>query len=635
MSAPLGALRDWRALHPADKKANVRLTLLATSEYAPRLPPDTRDVRVRKTAAVLRALQIYDGLVSFERATGAVMRLLILQMDKNLLAATQLDRDPGEHRPFSLGQPRPELPPDRYDMNQAQMLGEGAFGCVIRADFRQGNNAGRPVALKLQVLKPGAITAGAEEAIAREFGINAESYALQRATYLKRFLITNPFSVGVFDMYVVEFSAEVVKALAPFRAECKVLKLPKNPVPAKRLLLHVIETEFVAGGDLLEPEVENLSAEQLQSMAFQLLYSLIALFRGFKMVHNDIKPDNILFSDERLAATKFFRFHAERDKFLVPLGRDTDPYFYRLSDLGTAKSDQFTDVRFYGALRANARQYREGTPEWGPPETWLYYDFGNSETKQNMPPRELGSDVWSVGLMLLGKVLNGWDLKGRNVGPSRWKDIVDAGGVYIDLLPVRILFNDSAVRTQRNAMARHAVVLHKAALGHGLGVLPGGDLHVVSGKVLDNIVPTLLLLHALGNPLPQTQKADAGHAFGSLHHYLITTPALQGRQRQTRSESKRPIDVILKLGKRWRIQATEESIFDMAVARIVDRVGDDGLDFLKRCLDWSPARRTDFAQTIRAGYRGSALGHPFLARLGRKDFLYDSSEEPSRDYFLF
>lgn len=652
------ALRQFYAVRPDRADVSLRLTAVRSGQYTLFSSDERRDARVHQSAAALRGLQIYFGLVSFAAATGSATRALVTHVRHNLLYASLLDRT-ARRAPFSLGEPRDKLPVDRYRLDQVSALGEGAFGCVTRVPLKKAETptTTAEVALKLQIIDMAGVLRGDEVDRHHKWATDTEAYSLKRATYLRRFLRGNPFSVLMFDAYTAEFTQDVVSALAPVREQCDEVKFPRRVVAPTNKLLHVIEMELVRGGTAQNlPQL--LSAEQIQSMCFQLIYSILALNRSFQMRHNDIKPENVLFQDARGSeGVTFLRFHVNfggENKLLMPLGADSDPYLFKLSDLGGSTSDEFTSVRLHGKALASGRQYRTGTIEWQPPETWLYYDFDPVVRAQNgqqeksvpeaeaqyMPPRDLGSDVWAVGLMVLMQALNGWDVGALNMLRGTWKEFEAAGEeVYSNLPPVGILFDERAIKKEGTNLLTYAKRLNEARRKRiglarpGLTLLPGGDLHVVSEELFRRIVPTLLLLHAIGNPMPREEsEADGDYTFGSLHKYLVTEPVRQGR---TLRSGRAPLDTILELGKGWKEGGARDSLFDLAARHARDRIGEEGMDFVRRCLDWSPAQRTKFARNITVGSRESALGHPFLARLQREDFRYDSSEVPAQDYFLF
>ena len=122
----------------------------------------------------------------------------------------------------------------------------------------------------------------------------------------------------------------------------------------------IVVLEYAEGGDLLTRLMNGrISEDLMKKTVYQLLNALVYL-HGMGIIHNDIKPDNILISDAEYRGDNVI-----------------------LSDFGLA-----CDVDEYGL----AREYR-GTFEYAPPEKLCGIPYGPS------------ADIWSLGVTMFACLL--------------------------------------------------------------------------------------------------------------------------------------------------------------------------------------------------------------------------------------
>jgi serine/threonine protein kinase len=152
-----------------------------------------------------------------------------------------------------------------------QCLGRGAFGQVVKCiDLKEG---GRAVALKISKCSNGDV-----------------NNAMQEARYLKRIHGEDPLR-----------RHSIVDLLDDFKFR-----------------QHYVLVFEVLGENLYEhiksPKFKGMKTEQLRSVAKELLIALQKL-RSVGIIHCDLKPENIMFTDADCQKVKIIDFGASTEKF--------------------------------------------------------------------------------------------------------------------------------------------------------------------------------------------------------------------------------------------------------------------------------------------------------------------------------
>ena len=500
----------------------------------------------------------------------------------------------------------------------------GSFGCIFKLFIKREKTylfgGTRSIAVKFQIPEDKS-----------DPKLKGEVYAAKRASNMDDYPKVNPFAVRVFRSYKISsLHADDAKFLRILTEEqCRDFYVN---IQAKKPL-RMIETEFVEKGSLFKLEIEDkveLSAEEMRSTMFQLCYSVIVMNATFALVHNDIKLENVLVKE--LGEVVRYRLHPSGETLLpgfqIELGGSSPmKYMMKLTDFGEAASDKFT----YGkSAQVNVWQYRGGTPEFVPPDIWLYYDVKETESAQNLPTRDIASDVWSLGIVLVILALNGWDFEGLNLDTTTWKKLIKDGVFWGDSIS-DILAGETQTREFITQMSEAIKAEFKSSTSIADLVEPFDreSVHLIDDeRDPRTIIAVSQLQIAIGNDLPTEGSVPPAFKFGQIHAYLV--------------ENKKKL---VNLGKRWgkvvgRTRTrpmSDKSIFELAAERLKSRLGDAGFDFMKRCLSWSHVERKQFA-TDYAMNDSSLLGHRFFEQFrvfqNQFDYSVSSSSPLSYDYFF-
>ncbi len=597
---------------------SVESVYLVTSDFLKKQKPSSDDDRIQGHAGTLRAAMLGEFMIPWIRD----VRYGTILTKESVTTLARTSRRVIESKvylerlPFSLPEARNELPEEVYNFRDAKGLGEGAFGCVIRMpileDQRVHFGGKKEIAIKFQLVrsrpKPGFETLLSQRTL-------AEMYAASSASNMNDYPKTNPFSLRVYRYYEANITKEVFRVLNPMiKRECsKQFRMPSRPVTTEKL--RVIETDLVPGGSLANI-TQTLSSREVASLAFQMIYSMMSMQRLFRLVHNDIKPENVLFEDVQ-HSPRNIRIHADGTNFLLPLGTKENPRIVFISDFGTATSDQFTDIDFFSD-KEPARKYEAGSPAFLPPDLWLYYDILEAEEDQHLPPRDIASDLWATGITLITLTLNGWDLSASGYDASKWPALEETGGIFQNYIPhVDVLDSPDEEKKRTKPLANFLFEESKKSRKVGRTERPGQkegqSTHLIGETVVSTVFAMVRFQEAIGNAFPV--HPDKGYTFGHTYQYIRA--------------NKTAVDAV---GDNWKKtpKPKDVNIFDAMAQHLETRLGNHGMDFLRKCLAWSYTDRLRFASSV-----NGALGHAFLAHLKRDAFDYTPARVATQDYFLF
>jgi len=439
---------------------------------------------------------------------------------------------------------------------------EGKFGCTIRVKDVEKGNARR--AIKIQYVS--------EE---KEVYIRAEvQLSKQLATVIERRLA--PSVIQTYEILkrksLPQSWMQLIKNHAPNT---------NNTICSGKGYFLLIVMELATKGSLktylnhcVFSHTIRLSKKMLAQLLFQLVWTLNVLQRIYGLRHFDLKPDNIVVTYNNLHEYAFIL------KASPTTGNIQDIQWHlqagtpqlKLIDFGLSKisktcSSGATQVRPEGAVIKDLA----GTIHYMDPATF----FVEIYRRQNMNAviRNLDVDMWSLGLIAIDMALTGWrkpcDLHHEGWpedecwSPKRFKNV--------------LLFH-------KNYSTRHELFLEKeiTQLICSKSCIPKNGVAVVIGMCLLN--------EQLGNGLlPNPQK----------------WPEV--------AESK-----LLEV-----LTAHKNEIFDNVSCyawvkyELKKRMGDRGLDFLKRMLSWSPNERARFgySEAVSANYLLLTICHPYFSDL--------------------
>lgn len=286
--------------------------------------------------------------------------------------------------------PFPELDQFPAFYSGRRILGEGAFGCVLRFDVRKekGYNGADWVVSKIEVPKT-------------QVRWVSEVSSLKKGSTLRRLMI-NPFNLLYFRSYVINLkkgrNMSKLKGFIDFNnpETCDKLKgkIRTSELAGSKILVNVIEMEFVPKTLKKAPFPTE---KQLASTVFQLVYSLLVNHLTFDLLHNDIKEENILVNDNYTGYR--YRFHLASGKFLLDFSARGGPYLVHFADFGSSLNDEYPFSKKFNLPAVF--QHRSGTAKYIPPEIYLYYKLKESVDRQVVPIRGIESDIWSLGMTLL------------------------------------------------------------------------------------------------------------------------------------------------------------------------------------------------------------------------------------------
>ncbi len=493
--------------------------------------------------------------------------------------------------------------PKAYDLGNISSLGEGSFGCVLKIPILPEESKSYKnrqfIAVKIQKM--------VDDPNIAEW--NSEIDSLDRSSQLNDYPKINPFALLYFNSYRIRLTKSNVKVLKDqLLKNCQIFKLPIKKEPRD---VRIIETDFMLGGSLENIKTE-LRTEEISSIFFQITYSLIIMYNEFLLVHNDINPENILFQD--IIKPENIRIHVkDKINFFLKLGSKEHSRLVNITDFGIASNNKFTNEILFEQAVVN--QYGSGTREFMSPEYWLYYDVKKRISEQKLPLRNIASDFWALGLTLAIQALNSWNLIDSGYDKNKWPTLFQKKGIFQNIKITEILANDPKIINLNEQLENSLVTILPNPTVET--PLPGTKEHIIDKERIATIISIIQFQRAIGNKFPK--EPDESFRFGQVVKFL----------------NKKMKD-IESIGNDWKPNS-KNNIFILVAERIKTRLGEDGFDFMKRCLSWSHQEREKFALTFLSKNNNSALGHKFFSEFQVDDFDYrpTSGDIKTLDYFFF
>ena len=304
---------------------------------------------------VLNLISIEAGLLSFLSPEDFVFKKFLIESIRNL-TMQYITLKKKIFEPLSI--PEKEKLSEAYDIQlkgerETTSLAEGTFGCTLRVYTKEKYNLPDVIAVKIQDPKD-------------PFIMIEEIYAAKNASVLNNYPRFNPFVINIFGFYDIQNLSENDVMILKNFTQKKCPKFHKRIQSDMRLV--ILEMELADQGNLKD-FIKELTKDELFFIYFQLMYSIISMNSRFSLLHNDIKPDNILVSEHPVPFN--YRFHqisgSQNFKFL--LNMKDFPFMFKLTDFGVSNTDKFIFED------SNLEYYRYGTLNFIPPEYWLYYDI--------------------------------------------------------------------------------------------------------------------------------------------------------------------------------------------------------------------------------------------------------------------
>ena len=486
----------------------------------------------------------------------------------------------------------------------------GAYGCVFNVAVTTGDRfgGGNRIALKLEILQT------SDETLEKNDNEIYSSYSASKT--LTDYPKSDPFAQIVFGFGRIEltkrdggatlaFVDSVIGALIN-TPRCK--DFANNLREAKRdiengdtRLLQYIESDLATEGSLHGSAVFS-GMEAIRGATFQLFYSTACNDSLYGIVHNDLKPHNLLVFEN--TEKESYRITVTgSDGHITRLFLPKPRYLVKITDFGAAFSD------LYPASDLGLEyDYYMGTIQYAPPEEGLYRrlypNIYLEDQRTNIPKKTVASDVWALGMTLIAMAISPWDMKAEGFVTS----VVNKTGTVFQAKEVLDLA--MSLTSIGNFVTNMNKKLEKK--------------FKITSKPFDKerriaFVSICLLQNAIGNGfLPKEGKGD--NPFGQFYEYV-----------------KNHEDEAVKASKKWTSPPSEKPVFTRVREKIEEKIGEDGLDFVRRCLAWKASDRDLFAKIRPPGTGLSWNNHPFLREYAvGSSFDFSRSESHSiRDFFLF
>ncbi len=471
--------------------------------------------------------------------------------------------------------------PDAYKRHPRnfEKLGQGAFGCTVKIPLRPGEEMWyeneQTIAVKYTIASESGVKLGDED---RESLISLEINDLRK---LLRYDETHEFGLRIFS--VTKYSvADVSVSTWTKELELMCSDLIARIIPTSRSFLYAMEMELSEDGTLsalaysMGQQQKRLTRDSIRSIAFQIAYAMNVLKGQLRFRHFDLKSNNVLaFRVDRPLVVGF-------------------PFLLKLSDFGLSRTYR------------NPGPEHDAYPNWFlQPIDWMFV-MGTDKLEQLIIPIEkidLDADLWSFGLLLLQTILQGYDLKQFR----HFKD--DEEFPFLkEELKEPFLYSEMYI---------HDIVSKHKPL---------------EDKIYEELVQEVNDIRPWTNLLPKlTLMTTISQLQRSLKNGFLPPKTLWPPGTEVNDYFEALIgseDIIVDSCRQRIIDEDEEdeeeeeedenpNVFDVLIEEVTKRVGEDGIEFIRRCLAWDPRDRFNFAlkrgpHPLGSQLFGAALEHPFL-----------------------
>jgi len=319
----------------------------------------------------------------------------------------------------------------------------------------------------------------------------------------------------------------------------------------------------------------SLSNEEIRAFAFQLVWTLHCLQTQVGFRHFDLKPDNIILKS--VLDPRVYEFNRIQPKgtavdqlWTMFLGPDSSNkelnqsrYELKIIDFGLSKvAKSGTSAVRNNSIVSNIQRRGRlselgGTPDYMDPKTFFLdtTEIASSGTIE----RDYDADMWSVGIIIIDMCIAGWT-RPKNLKHALW---LENEPWTLDSELESILYLSYGVNDEFDIVTKkiQSKIINDKEIG-----LVEDDLDIVIGMCLLN--------DALGNGLLPDPKIWREISKSKLFKTLT----------QLKDELKKLAAPVFN-GKK---------LYDFVVDRLRLKLGDEGLDLVRRLLVWSPQQRSRF-----------------------------------------
>ena len=354
--------------------------------------------------------------------------------------------------------------------------------------------------------------------------------------------------------------------------------------PEKDPMLYIMEMEIASHSSLdyfIDQVIKSknfaLSTNEISIIVFQLTFAMHVLQNELGLRHHDLKADNIfVFKEEEqvLPWTSLF------------------PYILKVGDFGLSRTIH------YRGLEKNQN---------GQPPNWLFQPVdwlltaGITECDDlKIDPETVteDADVWSFGLLIIHTVLAGLDI-------SKFKHFRGDKAPVQETLQFSYLHFFTLVTNY---------ITFEAAIYHELIEKIGDD------RETDELEPKIKLLaiicqvqEALNNGflptwIPKKERNAYYKNLNNSKNAIIDSCRMKVVREEEKEEEEEDDDD--------DEDKDNPNLFVFLVEELHKRIGNDGLDFVRRCMSWNPEARRKFLDVNLSSGKvmfGAALEHPFLS----------------------
>lgn len=517
-----------------------------------------------------------------------------------------------------------------------EAIGEGGFGCVIKANIRYSNIT--PVnsetvfpdrlldtsILSTQEINEDTVILKIQSAHENMREINRfkkESNILEYITSLEKM----KYMPNILKFYDSFYVADIPKALsnrmiqegglcsefADIEIDCKdnANKLMKFADKSCKNVLFPILIQEYADMDTLDNYVDNIdiinpisgefSRTQLRNIFFQLLWQKMVLNKTLNLKHFDIKPDNIALRKvrEKTIYEYVLSFESPVDEDnSISIAKEVEKKWY--FEVGYSEDDKksnainpyvFIDFELifidFGLADISTDSYfiPKGTIEYVDPETLFFFnrktEFGEF--------RSMGSDIYSIAMIMAEISINSWNDFEGCVGYKYEDEMCDI------VTSQRICELYSEIRGSEesiNFIMRTLITRIKNTTYSPENALlkMGGNNFVDNLRIqIECLIGTCLFQEALGNNFLPTNDDIAGienliiyQVLKELKDYILDMALIFGDDDA--------FDLNL-LHSNSKIDGL--NVYYSCVDRLKKQFGDSGFNLLREMLSWSDANR--------------------------------------------